>query len=69
MDGTVEPASEDRDSKAAFSRAVTGFVILGIVLRLVRCLQNYPMWCDETMLAANLLERRWIDRTQPLDYR
>jgi len=69
MDGTVEPASEERNPKAAFSRAVTGFVILGIVLRLVRCLQNYPMWCDETMLAANLLERRWTDLAQPLHYR
>jgi hypothetical protein len=44
-------------------------MILGIVLRLVRYLQNYPMWCDETMLAANLLERNWTELLQPLAYR
>ncbi len=27
------------------------------------------MWCDETMLAANLLGRRWTELAQPLDYR
>ena len=52
-----------------FSRAVIGFMILGIVLRLVRYLQNYPMWCDETMLAANLLDRHWNELAQPLAYR
>ena len=27
------------------------------------------MWCDETMFAANLLDRDWSDLTRPLDYR
>ncbi len=51
------------------SRVTFGLVILGIVLRLVRWLQNYPMWCDETMLAANLLDRGWTELARPLAYR
>jgi hypothetical protein len=58
-----------RDSPDPLSRAVVGFIILGIVLRLVRYLQNYPMWCDETMLAVNLLERNGTELVQPLAYR
>jgi hypothetical protein len=57
------------DPQAVLPRAVAGFLVLGIVLRLVRYLQNYPMWCDESMLAANLLDRRWTDLAQPLAYR
>jgi hypothetical protein len=45
------------------------FLVLGIVLRLVRYLQLFPLWCDETMLAANLLDRKWPDLAQPLAYR
>ena len=68
MDSAAKPGSGEHDSKSAYSTAVIGFLILGVVLRLVRYLQNYPMWCDETMLAANLLQRGWIDLAQPLDY-
>jgi hypothetical protein len=69
MPGTVNSASEEYNSKVGFSRLVIGFIILGVVLRLVRCLLNYPMWCDETMLAANLLDRPWTTLAQPLAYR
>jgi hypothetical protein len=57
------------DARPSRARAVAGFLVLGIGLRLVRYLQNYPMWCDETMLAVNLLDRRWMDLVQPLAYR
>jgi hypothetical protein len=69
MRGAVRSGVEEHDPKPTFSRAVIGFMILGIVLRLVRYLQNYPMWCDETMLAANLLDRHWNELAQPLAYR
>jgi hypothetical protein len=58
-----------RDSKAGLTWALIGFMVLGVALRLIRYLQNYPMWCDETMLAVNLLGRRWTDLAQPLLYR
>jgi hypothetical protein len=69
MPGTVNCASEEPISKVVCARLVVGFIILGVVLRLVRCLLNYPMWCDETMLAANLLDRPWTALAQPLAYR
>ena len=69
MPGTVNCASEEPGSKVVSTRLVIGFIILGVVLRLVRCLLNYPMWCDETMLAANLLDRPWTALAQPLAYR
>jgi hypothetical protein len=51
------------------ARAILFFFLFGIVLRLARWLLNFPMWCDETMLAANLLDRGWRDLMQPLAYR
>ena len=69
MHGATAWEAGKHEAKAAFSRAIIGFMILGIVLRLVRCLQNYPMWCDETMLATNLLDRRLTELLQPLAYR
>ena len=48
----------------------TGFVALGILLRAARTLLNFPLWCDETMLAANFLDKSYADLLfQPLDYR
>ena len=35
------------------SRATWAFVALGIWLRVSRTLLNFPMWGDETLLAAN----------------
>ncbi|MDR3634168.1 MAG: hypothetical protein P4L84_10200 [Isosphaeraceae bacterium] len=49
--------------------AITGFVALGVLLRAVRYLLNFPLWCDETMLAANFLDRSYRELLQPLDYR
>jgi hypothetical protein len=56
------------DREALIARAIMGFLALGIVLRIARYLQNFPLWCDETMLAVNLLSRRWAELAQPLDY-
>jgi hypothetical protein len=56
-------------AKSQMTRGIVGFLALAAVLRLVRVLQNYPMWCDETMLAANLLDRDWTELAQPLAYR
>lgn len=63
---------EDRgtDARGAdLDRVVLGLVLLGVGLRLARFLLNYPLWCDETMLAANLLDRGWADLARPLHYR
>ena len=60
---------EGRALPKEWTRGIVGFLALAVVLRLVRTLQNYPMWCDETMLAANLLDRNWTELAIPLAYR
>ena len=57
-----------RDRRVLLARATLGLVALGIGLRLARYLLNFPLWCDETMLASNLLGRGWSDVARPLDY-
>jgi hypothetical protein len=50
--------------------ATMGFVALGIWLRVARYLLNFPLWCDETMLAANFLDKSYSDLLfHTLDYR
>src|SRR3954447_18172914 len=51
------------------ARATAGFVALGVLLRAARYLLNFPLWCDETMIAANFLDRGYADLFRPLDYR
>ncbi|WP_161602136.1 DUF6541 family protein [Tautonia marina] len=40
---------------ALIRRATLGFVLLGLGLRLFRYLSDFPLWCDESRLAANLI--------------
>ena len=44
------------------------FVGLGIAVRLVRYLVNYPIWHDEAFLAVNFWDRDYVDLLRPLDY-
>jgi hypothetical protein len=66
---TVVPADETGWSGAWVARATAGFVALGVLLRVVHYLLNFPLWCDESMLAANFLDRGYADLLRPLDYR
>ena len=52
MAGSPEWAIAKRIPNINLLRAVIAVIALGIVLRVIRWLQNYPLWCDETMLAA-----------------
>ena len=45
------------------------FLVLGGALRVVRYAMCYPMWGDECMYAANLLDRNWLDAAAPLEQR
>ncbi len=49
-------------------RATWLFVGLGIAVRLVRYLVNYPIWHDEAFLAVNFWDRSYVDLLRPLDY-
>ncbi len=44
------------------------FIVLGIAVRSVRYLVNYPIWHDEAFLAVNFWDRSFVDLLRPLDY-
>ncbi len=48
--------------------ATWAFVGLGVLLRVVRYLMDYPLWWDEAFLAVNFLRRDYFDLLRPLDY-
>ena len=45
-----------------------GLVGLGVLVRLVRYVVDYPIWHDEAFLAVNFLDRGYLDLLRPLDY-
>ena len=49
-------------------RAVWLAVGLGVGLRLLRYLLNFPLWVDEAKLATSLLDRGYVDLLEPLNY-
>jgi Dolichyl-phosphate-mannose-protein mannosyltransferase len=51
------------------ARATLAFVALGVWLRISRTLLNFPLWGDETLLAANLIDRGYLELTRPLSNR
>jgi hypothetical protein len=55
-------------SPEAQARWFWTLLILGVVLRLVRYLLRFPLWEDESMLSANLLDRGYRELLQPLKY-
>jgi hypothetical protein len=44
------------------------FVGLGVMIRLVRYLSDYPIWHDEAFLAASLWDRDYAALLRPLEY-
>jgi hypothetical protein len=44
------------------------FVGLGILIRSIRYLLNFPLWPDEAYLAHNYLDRGYLELLRPLDY-
>jgi hypothetical protein len=50
------------------TRAIWMFVALGLLMRTLRYLLQFPLWGDEAALAANLLEHGYLDLLRPLDF-
>jgi hypothetical protein len=48
--------------------ATCAFVGLGVLLRVVTFVLNFPLWGDEAFVAVNLIRRGYWDLLQPLDY-
>jgi hypothetical protein len=50
------------------ARIAWAFVGLGILIRSIRYLLNFPLWPDEAYLAHNYLDRGYLDLLRALDY-
>ncbi|WP_165071003.1 hypothetical protein [Paludisphaera rhizosphaerae] len=51
-----------------FERVSWMLVALGVAVRLVRFLVDYPIWHDEAFLAASLWDRNFLELARPLEY-
>jgi hypothetical protein len=49
-------------------RAIWAFVGLGVLLRIVRYMMDYPLWWDEAFVAVNFIRRDYFALLRPLDY-
>ena len=59
---------DDRWSDQTLRGVIWAFVALGVSIRLIRLLLNHPLWGDECFIAANLVDRGFLDLLRPLDY-
>ena len=55
-------------SAQAQRRWLLALTLLGVALRLTRYLLRFPLWEDEAMLSANLIDRGYAGLLQPLHY-
>ena len=49
-------------------RATTWFVAMGVAIRLLRYLLNYPLWGDEAFVAVDFIDRGYRDLLRPMTY-
>jgi hypothetical protein len=50
------------------TRITWALIGLGLLIRTIRYLLNFPLWPDETYLAHNYLDRGYVDLLRALDY-
>ena len=62
------PAATEIFGAESLARIAWAFIVLGIVIRTIRFLLNFPLWPDEAYLAHNYLDRGYLDLLQGLDY-
>ena len=65
---TGEPFADAEGHARLLRQATTAFVVLGVLLRVLRYLADFPLWCDEARLAANLIDLGYGDLGRPLRY-
>ncbi len=68
--GPLDPivGEEHLISPLAQQRWLLALMVLGLVLRLTRYMLRFPLWEDEAMLSANLIDRGYRELLQPLHY-
>ena len=54
---------------ARLARLAWAFIALGVLVRSIRFLLDFPLWPDEAYLAHNYLDRGYLELLQALDYR
>lgn len=59
----ADPLSPERQAAWIWT-----FLAIGVALRVVRYTLRFPLWEDECMLSASLLDRSYLDLLYPLDY-
>ena len=62
------PAATQILGAERLARIAWAFIALGIVIRSIRFLLNFPLWPDEAYLAHNFLDRGYLDLLRALDY-
>jgi hypothetical protein len=62
------PGEKELLSPLAQRRWLMAFLVVGVLLRLTRYLLRFPLWEDEAMLSANLIDRGYGQLLQPLHY-
>ena len=67
-DREAEHAAPDPTGSDRLAKAIWAFVWLGVILRVVTYLLNFPLWGDEAFVAVNLIARGYGDLMRPLDY-
>ena len=62
------PAATEMFGADRLARIAWAFVGLGIAIRTIRFLLDFPLWPDEAYLAHNYLDRGYLDLLRALDY-
>ena len=57
-DREAEHAAPDPTGSDRLAKAIWAFVWLGVILRVVTYLLNFPLWGDEAFVAVNLIAPR-----------
>jgi 4-amino-4-deoxy-L-arabinose transferase-like glycosyltransferase len=62
------PAAAAMLGEVRLAQITWALIGLGVAVRLIRYLLNFPLWPDEAYLAHNYLDRGYLQLLQPLDY-
>ncbi|MFI5454576.1 MAG: hypothetical protein ACHRXM_03910 [Isosphaerales bacterium] len=59
---------EQSMTRSGVNRVIWMMVAVGVLLRIGRFALNYPLWGDEACLAANLIDRDFVNLFKPLNF-
>lgn len=65
---TDSPADTNPWGSRNLQRIAWGLIALGVAIRVFRFALRFPLWGDEAFVAANFIDRGFLDLLRPLDY-